>query len=56
MIITFPAISVFSGPDVDPELMHREQAEHIPGLHETFETKDPAMPSAESNAEVKPKF
>jgi hypothetical protein len=48
MIFTFPPISVFSGPDFDPELTHREQKEHIPGLHETFESNDPAMLTTKS--------
>jgi quercetin dioxygenase-like cupin family protein len=43
MIFSFPPVSVFSSPDFDPVLTHREQAEHIPGLADTFERDDPAM-------------
>jgi quercetin dioxygenase-like cupin family protein len=48
MIFTFPPIAVFSSPDFDPVLAHREQAEHIPGLVDTFESNDPAMHTTKS--------
>jgi mannose-6-phosphate isomerase-like protein (cupin superfamily) len=48
MIFTFPPVSVFSSPDFDPALTHREQAEHIPGLADTFESEDPAMHATKS--------
>ena len=43
MIFTFPPISVFSSRHFDPVLTHREQAEHMHGLADTFEPNDPAM-------------
>ena len=48
MIFTFPPITVFFSPQFDPELTHREQAEHIPGLAQKFESNDPAMHRTES--------
>lgn len=48
MIFTFPPVSVFSSSEFDLRLTQREQAEHIPGLAEKFESGDPAMHRTES--------
>ena len=48
MIFTFPPVSVFSSPEFDPVLTHKEQAEHIPGMVDSFEPSDPAMHTTKS--------
>jgi len=48
MIVRFPPDSVIAAPTFDPAAAGAEQARHLPGLAERFETENPGMHTTDS--------